>query len=314
MHCSIWKEEGKGDLPFDKLQSIFENYPHFTWVDLTGGEIFLREDLVAIVETIVAKSKRLELLHFPTNGLCPRTEATIREIRKVFKGKLVITISIDGPRGLHDRIRGVNGGFDRAVLLLRNLLEQPMDQTAVYAGMTLISENVYAVTETRLALQEAIPGFKPQHLHVNFGHASPFYHNENNLKPFTGSLRTLESSLASGGFGVFAFLERVYRKLYGTFLRTGKTAVPCRSGEISLFINSCAELFPCTSWASSKGISLTDHAYSIEKALMSAEFLKQMEQIAEKQCLHCFTPCEAYQTLLSSPVKTALALLKNGPG
>jgi len=313
LHCGIWKSGDKTDLPLPAVREIFRQYPHFSWIDITGGEIFLREDLLEVIEIIIRNSRRLEYLHFPTNALCKNTLDRILEIRRMFRGKLVITISVDGDPKTNDRVRGIEGSFMKAAGLLRSLFEAGLPQTSVYAGMTLFAENAHALPDTFRALYETVPGFREKHLHVNFAHAASYYSNRNDLKPFAGGYDDIAFLAEKSGLSPFALLEKAFRKLHGIYRATGKCPLPCRSGEVSLYIDNSGRLHPCTMW-DIEGLPLETFGYDIKRAIVSPEFLRLLSIIHEAGCTHCFTACEAYQTMLSSPVKTLgrIMSLKSG--
>jgi MoaA/NifB/PqqE/SkfB family radical SAM enzyme len=86
-------------------------------LNITGGEPLLRKDLADIVRVLDKKSKRLEI---STNGyFVDRIIAIAREFPKI-----TIRVSIEGLPTLNDKLRGLEGGFDRAlrtILRLRKL-------------------------------------------------------------------------------------------------------------------------------------------------------------------------------------------------
>lgn len=309
-HCAVWKQASAQDLPLEAVQRIFGAYPHFTWIDLTGGEIFLREDLPAVVQTITERSPRLEFLHFPTNALCEGTFDRIREIRGLFRGRLVVSVSIDGDEPGNDKIRGVPGGFRKAVELLGRLLHEALPRTSVYAGMTLYAANANEVERTFAAIRDRIPGFHPGLFHFNFAHAAGFYRNREVFRPFAGDFSAVDFIHRGGGYSLFAILEKAYRRLYGSYRRTGRTPVPCRSGEVSVYIDSLGRLHPCAMW-DGEGVGLGDFGFDLRSALYSPRFQTLLRGVRDARCTHCFTPCEAYQTILSSPVKTASRLFSS---
>jgi Fe-coproporphyrin III synthase len=313
LHCGIWKHGTKQDLPLSAVRDIFRQYPHFSWIDLSGGEIFLRSDLLEVIEAIAANTRKLEYLHFPTNALCKNTLDQILEIRRLFKGKLVITVSVDGDQKVNDRVRGIEGSFIKAAGLLRSLFAAELRETSIYAGLTLFAENAHVVPDAFRALAETVPGFQEKHLHVNFAHSASYYKNQNELRPFQGGYDDIALLARQSGISPFALLEKAFRKLHKIYQATGKCPLPCRSGEVSLFIDNSACLRPCAMW-DVEGLPLEAFGCDIKRAISSPEFLRSLSVIRNAGCTHCFTACEAYQTMLSSPVKTlGRLILKSEP-
>ncbi len=303
LHCGIWKQGSKIDLPLNIIENLFASYPYFTWIDLTGGEIFMRQDLIEAISIIINKTRKLEYLHFPTNALCVDTFEKILAIRKIFKGRLVITVSVDGTEAVHDHVRGVKGGFNKAIELINKLKAASFPATDVYAGMTLFSENAGNVIETESALSKTIYKFRTKDLHVNFAHVSNYYKNIDDFRPMPGKHSAIQTLEKRGGYGLFALLEKGFRRLYEQYETTGKCPIPCRSGEVSLYIDYSANMKVCTMW-DINGVSLEKYGFDINKAIDSPEFKKLLEAVKNNGCVQCFTPCEAYQTILSSPLKS----------
>lgn len=115
--CWQWGEQGLfHDLPkqheieqldLATLRSVIDDVAgQGTGVFLWGGEPFLHRDLLPFVEYV--KSKGL-YCSINTNGTYLPREAG----RLVDLGVDAIMVSVDGPREVHDRIRGMEGSFQR---------------------------------------------------------------------------------------------------------------------------------------------------------------------------------------------------------
>jgi radical SAM protein with 4Fe4S-binding SPASM domain len=76
---------------------------------LSGGEPLLRPDLLEIISHATARGLRVSL---STNGVLLGDRALAR-LKKA--GVAYIGISIDGPEGVHDKLRGSKGAFRRAL-------------------------------------------------------------------------------------------------------------------------------------------------------------------------------------------------------
>jgi len=76
-----------------------------------GGEPFLRKDLTEICR-VFDRRNRVANVTIPTNGyLVDRTVRVVEEILATCSCDLMVSLSIDGTRELHDTIRRVPGGF-----------------------------------------------------------------------------------------------------------------------------------------------------------------------------------------------------------
>src|SRR5262245_15011471 len=70
--CNIWKRKPTDELTTDEVLAFIRENPSVSWLDVTGGEIFLREDIDDIFAAIVGSWRDLFILHFPTNGFQTR--------------------------------------------------------------------------------------------------------------------------------------------------------------------------------------------------------------------------------------------------
>jgi Y-X(10)_GDL-associated radical SAM protein len=84
-------------------------------VTIIGGEAYLRRDWLAIIREIRAQGMNCTL----QSGGLHLTEERILQAKDA--GLQTAGVSIDGPRELHDRLRGVKGSFDAALSALRLL-------------------------------------------------------------------------------------------------------------------------------------------------------------------------------------------------
>jgi len=89
-------------------------------VSLTGGEIFVRKDILDVLELF--RQKRYACGYLTTNGTLI-TEARAQALAELARAGFLrhISVSIDGPGELHDLARGVKGTFERAAAGLRRL-------------------------------------------------------------------------------------------------------------------------------------------------------------------------------------------------
>jgi MoaA/NifB/PqqE/SkfB family radical SAM enzyme len=110
-----WRQE----LPKDVLERAFPAHDGLE-VSLTGGEIFMRKDILGVME--IFKSKGYTCGYLTTNGTIitdERAEALADLARAGFLKH--ISVSIDGPGPMHDKARGVAGTFARTAAGLRRL-------------------------------------------------------------------------------------------------------------------------------------------------------------------------------------------------
>lgn len=291
--CRIWERRPSGEMDAHEWRLVLSKAPRFLWIDLTGGEPLLHPEFDEIMAAVIAIHRPL-VVHFPTNGSFPGRIAASAE--RVRGSRLVVTVSIDGPPELHDRMRGTPGSFAKAAESLRLLRALPGVRAA--AGLTVTSENEHAVGDTARALAEAVPGFGAADLHLNFAQVSSHYYgNDPSMFREAAGLPNAPSTSWPPSAVVQSWLERRYRALLPRFLRDRRTPVPCRSLTASLFISPTGDVHPCITDARIAG-RLREADYDLRRLLASHEARALREKIAAGDCPHCWTPCEAYPTLI----------------
>src|SRR5262245_12741142 len=120
--CNIWQKKSVNEMTPAEVAEFFSRWPQFRWVHLTGGELFMRRDLDELVAAIQANCRSLFLLNFPTTGwFGDKTLALVERTLARGVGRLMVTISLDGPRTLHDELRGLPGSWDRGMETFRRL-------------------------------------------------------------------------------------------------------------------------------------------------------------------------------------------------
>lgn len=133
LHCSHCYQDdaSPSDLAWNELLTILEHIlsfirlcrdrnngrPFRAHVTVTGGEPFVRDDFIALLERL-SEERQYFSLAILTNGTL-LTPAVVSSLKKVKPG--FVQVSIDGTRETHDRIRG-KGSFDRAIAGLKCLI------------------------------------------------------------------------------------------------------------------------------------------------------------------------------------------------
>ena len=301
--CNIWQRKPTDELSFQEIKQFFERSNQFSWIHLTGGEIFLRPDLLDIVRLILDQCPHLLLLNFPTNGFL--TKAIVSTLEKILTLKppeLFVTVSLDGEEKLNDEIRGVPGGWKRQIKTYQEVHGLPGVKSAL--GLTLSPFNLDRFETAFQAAQNECPWLTYEDFHVNVYHTSYYYGNtENPLTPREAEnirqqinryrrLRPLK-------FHPISYLEWSYLKRVEPYLRSGRTPLPCRALRSSCFMDPSGNIFPCGMYERTLG-NIRDHDYRLLSIWNSESALRVQQEIAHFQCPQCWTPCEAYQSILGN--------------
>ncbi len=298
--CSIWKEPLPDEMTLEEWDRTFASAPNTVWANLSGGELFQRPDLPDLVDSLTARMPRLHLVDFPTTGYFPeRTLATCERLIRAGVGRVLVTVSLEGPPALHDEMRGREGAHGRAMACMRALREAALPRVRAFFGITLYPANAGALDDTVAAARDAVPGLDRGDFHFNVGMESAHYYRNAgaDARPPAAVLASLESH-GRKGLDPVSFLERAYQKRIGRFLATGRSPVPCAAVRASVFVDPRGTVYPCSIYSRPLG-GLREQGYDLGRILAAAEARSARRSVIADACPGCWTPCEAYQSLFA---------------
>jgi MoaA/NifB/PqqE/SkfB family radical SAM enzyme len=300
--CHIWKQAPQEEMSLQDIEKIFKNVKSLSWIDLTGGEISLRDDIVDIAKVILSSSRKIAVFHLSTNGQLPeRVFLLVKEISK-YGVVPVVNISIDGPPQINDKLRGTAGAYAKSVETFKRL--KSLRRSHSYVSCTLSRCNLHHAGELLSALERDIPGFKPKDLHFNLFHRSSHYYKNyqiNGLEGVTFQAVSAYFDLSASGNVIKYWLEKAYRKGLSAYMRGNKFPVRCQALRSSCFIDPSGRVYPCGMYERPVG-ELKGRGVTLGALWNSAECLMARRDIEQQTCQGCWSPCEAYPALLGGVV------------
>jgi MoaA/NifB/PqqE/SkfB family radical SAM enzyme len=311
--CNIWQRKPTDELTTEEIVALVRENANINWVDLTGGEIFLRRDIDEIFDAILTGWSRLAILHFPTNGF--QTERIVRSVERIAgrgPGRTVVTVSVDGDAALNDEIRGIKGGFRHQMETFRALRRIPGIVTAL--GMTLSTYNLRQFEATFAACARECPGLTVDDVHLNVAQKSGHYYGNadtDGIAPDPMQARAEMKryrDLRGIAQSPRQLLENAYLKNLDRFLVTGRTPMPCHALRASCFIDPWGVVYPCITYSRPMG-RLRDTGMRLDPIWNDAKTAEVQSEIWKGQCPQCWTACEAYQSILGN----ALAFRRSVP-
>ncbi|MBF0428684.1 MAG: SPASM domain-containing protein, partial [Magnetococcales bacterium] len=235
----------------------------------------------------------------------------IQEILALKPHKLTITLSLDGPPALHDTLRGVTGNWQNCLEVYRHFLSHPHPRLQIFFGFTLSDFNLGAFAATVEAVRKEFPGMNYRSWHMNIAHHSSHYYDNAaielrsavNTPAFLQEIAAFREAKRGRWYDPVAFLEGCYLTSALEFIRTKKTPMPCRAIDSSLFLAANGTCYPCSIWDRPLG-NIREFNYDLTALLASSEARRAKNEIRAKQCPNCWTPCDAYPTILGNLFKT----------
>ncbi|MEM0094345.1 MAG: radical SAM protein [Candidatus Micrarchaeaceae archaeon] len=311
--CNIWQLKPKGELSIDEIREFARKNRSFRWIEITGGEPFLRSDIVEIVRAFYENSKGLYIVTIPTNSLTNH-DMVISKIEQMLDlglPRLSITVSLDGYRELHDEIRGVKGNYDKAIEMFRRLkaLKEKRKNLFVVFGYTMSSMNQGMLEKTYEEVKKDIPEVTYNDFHINAAQLSEIYYNNTDASILPNAAAMADEVEAyikkrRFEFGSIPAIEGTFLRLLVKYLRTGKSPIKSRSLDASLFLDSYGNVYPSIMWSRKIG-NIRDFGYSLEGMWHNDEANMVRKIIKEGKEPQSWTACEAYQAIVGD-IKTMI--------
>lgn len=318
--CRTWEIAPGHELTADEVRDVLGRMPGLTWLDLTGGEPFLRADAAELFDAVLDATPALRVLHFPTNGwFTERTVAVAERVRARRPGvQLIVTVSVDGPPALHDRMRGREGAYARALDTFRALRALP--GVDAYVGTTVTRDNFDALDALGARLATDVPGFRPPEWHWNWLQRSAhFFANAraDDLDP-PPPADLVRAHVRRRGWprSLVDVMELLFLVNLEFYRRGEPSGVVCQSLRSACFLSPEGDVYPCHVYDRPLG-NVRERDFA--ELWASPEVAAARRDIERLACGGCFTPCEAYPALAGAPLATlrqtarrSLALVRGG--
>lgn len=307
---AIEAESAPPELSLEEIRRVARSMGPLLWVLFSGGEPFLREDL-ALASAAFHDLNRAVFLTFPTNGLLPEVVADRTEeiLRLCTESVVVVKVSLDGVGADHDAIRGVPGGFDRAMRTLEKLgaLTHRHPRLEVGVNTLFCSEN-----QGRMAgivdLVRGLDGVRSHTISMVRGDLADRRWRDVDLGEYERATARLERAWSAGprrlqrfaGAGLKAAQDRLRHGLVRRTLAEGRRLIPCHAGRLNLVLTEGGELHPCEErWDLSFG-NVRDSGYDVKAMLRAERGRRVLREVAQSGCA-CSHECNLLVNVLASP-------------
>lgn len=261
--CNIWQDprnyQKNTELTINEYEAIFKSIgKSVIWYTLSGGEPFLRKDIVEIAR-LVKQYSNPKVINIPTNGILgKRIVIAAEEMLKFLlpATTLIINLSLDGIGERHDEIRGIPGNFPRFLDTFAALKELKKSypysfELGVHSVVSRFNvENIlelFDYVKNKLAPDSYICEIaenREELLNVadNITPAIDLY--ENTIRPLQHELRV---SLLHNK-GITSLIQAFRLKYYDyviTEMREKRRIIPCYAGRVSAQISPWGDVWPC---------------------------------------------------------------------
>jgi len=292
--CHIWK------YPTDINREIkpreLEKLPPLKFINITGGEPFVRRDIDEIVEVAFKKAPRVVI---STAGY---HADSILALAEKFP-KIGIRVSIEGLSTINDYLRGRDSGFDRGLKTLLGL--RKMGIKDIGFGITVSDNN----SSDMLDLYELSKNLKMEFATASF-HNSYYFHKQdnkilnedeviNNFYELTD--RLLTENHPKSWFRAFFNVGLI------NYIKGNKRLLPCEAGSVNFFIEPYGDVYPCNGleekyWKESMGNIRNYDTFEALWLSQQADKVRNLVRTCPKNCWMVGTAAPVMKKYIKHPL------------
>jgi MoaA/NifB/PqqE/SkfB family radical SAM enzyme len=303
MHCFNYDKEDKisEELSLNEIRQISENMGKFFFLNLTGGEPYLRQDLAEIIK-IFSENNDVKSITTPTNGmLTDDILSTADQVLTEDKNtQFSIDVSLDEIGAKHDEIRSCPGLFEKAVFTFNELKKLKTVYSGLNVGInvTLSAYNQKNITEIYEYISHKL---QPDTITVLITRGTTRNKGAKDIDiAHFDEIEELERKFyenKKGWGGNDAFfslmnpaLNKMRRNMISEILKTGANKIKCYAGNLSVVLASNGDVYPCELLDTKMG-NLRESNYDLKKMLVT-------EQACACSCTH---ECNLTTNILFNP-------------
>jgi MoaA/NifB/PqqE/SkfB family radical SAM enzyme len=297
------------ELSLDEVRRISLSLGHLLWLAFSGGEIFLRDDIVEISRIFYENNNPVIML-YPTNGQLPDVirNGVERILAHCKKSVIVVKLSLDGLSGAHDALRNQPGCFDKTMEtyhLLGDLLGRyPHFELGI--NTVLCSEN----QDEMDGIIDFVRGLRHDTTHTISlirGNLLDESYKKVDVKNYERAISRLEHNLKRTGSQIHRFRgarlkaaqDILQRRLIHRTLLAQEGLTPCYAGRLNLVLGETGEVYPCETLTESMG-NVRDYGCNMGRIVRSVKARAVLESIERARC-HCTHECYFMTNILFNP-------------
>ncbi len=308
IHCGIGAHppDEANEISGEELRKLWQVNPGLQLLSFSGGEPFLRKDVHEIALDAVKTLPHLLTMSVNTNGWF--TERILRFAEdvgtKLLSGqRLFLTVSSDGPEEIHRVIRANARSYEQKEQTLAELRRLQLRVPALQVRHN-INVNPWNIDRIPAYLHEL--SAQGQAYFLSFYSASSHYDHEpeayEQLKEFRRRLAEDDAwfdRLPKPSSFLGAWFLHLARKVY----KRSKPyqPLPCFSLRASVILLPDGKLRPCINFPVDLG-RIPDEGLSLNDLVSKEQAIRTRLAIREQRCANCWTPNEAYPTLMCHAV------------
>ncbi len=314
--CHNWQHgDRKSDMTLAQLDLVMNHrfWGHIENLNISGGEPTTRNDLPEMVELFHRRLPRMRKLGINTTGLTPHRAipmlTRIVEFCAAHDLLLSVRVSLDGIGDIHDQVRHVARGFDKACETIEAMQALARQHAHFQFGL---ASTIFATNLEDASNILAWARSKGLDIVFNMLRFTDAMLNNRELEPQIG-FRAREEEFMRTFFldrvqdeSVFSGQTFLYLH-YADMIANGyKRTMPCPFQSQGLLLNPTGDLHYCENSRAIGNVLTT----SADELYFRAENLAHRSEIKNRVCPTCLSPCQVNVGAMKQVVPYAKFLLR----
>ncbi|MBT6601030.1 MAG: radical SAM protein [Nitrospina sp.] len=312
-HCFYLDEindSSRTELSLDQIESLAKELGGLHWIALSGGEPYLRKDLVEIFKAFY-KYSRPNIMSHVTNGYYPDriSEMTRKMAEACPKSKNLVIFSLDGLKETHEQIRHSPGSFEKVRESIESVQKHQSDYPNLETGVVITAQEnnreelipLIEYIESKLIPDGIYINLQRDHTQPsnvlvdpltlkNYQEAVAFYEDLRNKKHLKKS--KILDRLLDGK-------NKLQKRMIAKIAEENSYQLPCLAGKVSVVVDELGNVYACELLKDPMG-NLTNQSF--KEIWFGEKSVSLSNSITENKC-YCTHECAMSSSLLFNPPK-----------
>ncbi len=294
------------ELSLAEIEKMASSLGDLLWLAFSGGEIFLRQDLVEVVRIFYTRNRPAIIL-LPTNGLLPEViyNKTAAILENCAKSIVTVKLSLDGLESVHDELRDVPGAFQKTLTTYERLagLVEKHENFELGINTVFCAANQERMEEI-IDFVKTLEAVKTHTVSLIRGDVRDRNLKRIDQEKYQATIAGLEADLKSKqatgyrfrGARIKTAQDIVQRRLIHQTKIERKQVIPCSAGRLTMVVTESGDVYPCESFAGHLG-NVKEFNFNLRQILRSERAKKAVAAIQRKEC-YCTHECYMMMNIL----------------
>ncbi len=291
--CDIWKIKPQNEINFFDIERIFKSFnSNLYWLSLSGGEVTLVKYYKQMIDSLVENCKNIKILAFTTNALAVNRALDYALYAKEKGLDVLVTISLDGDKDTHDKLRGVEGNYTKCFDLYYKLKQNKINCNF---GITVSDQNNSFILKKYLDFKNLIKAVTFVHNHGIFG-IEKSIEDSKILEAIEYIYKNYPTDKLEH------IIEKIHLKIAILFLKKKRknNIIPCDVINTSLHIMPNGDVKPCMFMESLGNL----REEKIDQIIYNKNTDNVKKQIKKNNCPKCWMNCYSPHSIMQHPLKS----------